>query len=382
MAANLLGLGITGTTLTTLERKILRDAEPYAIILFSRNVEGATQLRELTAEIKSTSSTPPLIMIDQEGGRVDRLRQILPGFPSAESFLEGERSEELAHWFGRVTGMALRHFDIDVNLGPVVDVRRKMPTRGLERRCFGSDPETVIRLAGAFMRGQHEEGTASCLKHYPGLGGGSGDPHYGASIVDVDPETFFEVDLAPYAALADEAGSIMVGHAVYPQIEGGDEPATLSYAMTTGILRKRLGFRGLAISDDMEMHAVSDLAAYEIITERALLAGNDVILFCAHIEQMPALIRDINHRAGQNDQVAHRVREATERAEKYRAHCEALRQQYAARPKSFEEVEAELDRFCEQFEATRFDGTTRPPSERRQSPRSPGTGKTGREEWT
>jgi beta-N-acetylhexosaminidase len=382
MAANLLGLGITGATLTSLEREVLREANPYAIILFSRNVESASQLRELTAEIKAIASTPPLIMIDQEGGRVDRLRQILPGFPSAESFLEGERSEELAHWFGRVTGMALRHFDIDVNLGPVVDVRREVPTRGLERRCFGSDPETVIRLAGAFMRGQHEEGTASCLKHYPGLGGGSGDPHYGASVVDIDEKTFFEVDLAPYAALADEAGSIMVGHAVYPQLEGGDEPATLSHRMTTEILRKRLGFHGLAISDDMEMHAVSDLAAYEVITERALLAGNDVILFCAHIEQMPALIRDINERAAQNAEVARRVDEATERAEKYREHCAALRRENAPEPKSFEEVEAELDRFCEQFEATRFAGANQPGTERRQTPRSPGTGKTGREEWT
>ena len=102
------------------------------------------------------------VWIDEEGGRVDRLRQIIPGLPSAEAFGEGEKPREMSEWHGRVIGMALRYFDIEVDLAPIVDIRGDAAPKGLERRTFGADPETVTDLAGAFMRGLHASGTASC----------------------------------------------------------------------------------------------------------------------------------------------------------------------------------------------------------------------------
>ena len=379
MGTELLGIGLAGKSLTALEQRILAETAPYAVVLFGRNIDSAEHLRELVREVKSVARRPPLFMIDEEGGRVDRLRHLIPGLPSAEGFAEGERAAELSAWFGRVIGMALRYFDVEIDLAPVVDVRGEPAPEGLERRTFGADPETVIELGGAFVRGLQERGVAACLKHWPGIGTGSGDPHYGATIIDVPVEQLIERDLVPYQVLAREAGAVMIGHGTYPQIDESDLPATLSWRLTTDLLRNFLQFDGLAISDDMEMHAVSDFGPYEEISESALLAGNDVILFCSHIERVPDLQRYLRRRVEEDGRVRARFDEALGRCEKYRAHCEQLRAA-APPPSSFDEVLDEAARFIEEYERTRpHRDIIVPDVERRRSSRTP---RTGREEWT
>lgn len=381
MTTDLLGIGLTGKTLTDLERRILREDTPYAVVLFGRNVGSVAQLRELVAEVKSLApGNPPLFMIDQEGGRVDRLRDILPGLPSAEGFGEGERPEELAEWFGKVIGMALRYFDIEINLAPVVDIRGTVAPKGLERRTFGDNPETVVALAGAFARGMHGAGVASCLKHWPGIGEGSGDPHYGQTVIRASLEQLLQRELVPFARLGNEAAAIMIGHGIYPLFEeNADLPATLSRRLTTELLRDIVKFDGIAVSDDMEMHAVSDLGSYEEITERALLAGNDVILFCSHIERIPDLQRYLADRANGNLNVRARFDEAVNRCDTFRAHCDRLRAESTA-PATWNDVIDEAARFIEEFERTRpHREVIIPDTERRKGSRNP---RTGREEWT
>jgi beta-N-acetylhexosaminidase len=383
MRDDLLAIGLTGQSITDLERKILRESSPYAVVLFGRNIGGAEQLRELVREIKSLSARPPVMMIDQEGGRVDRLRHLIPGLPSAEAFAEGEKPEEMSAWLGRVIGMALRYFDVECDLAPVVDIRGEASPKGLERRTFGSDPESVIRLAGAFVRGLHERGTASCLKHFPGIGIGSADPHYGATVIDVPLETLLDRDLAPYTALGPVAKAIMISHGTYPQVDQSGLPATLSRTMTHDLLRNRLHFDGIAISDDMEMHAVSDLGSYESISERALMAGNDVIMFCSHIERVPDLQRYLERRVAEDGAVRAQFEEAVRRCEAYRAHCETLRAAAPAAAGSFDEVIDEAVQFVEEFQRTRPEREIIVPDvDRRHNPRMPGKGRTGREEWT
>ncbi len=379
MTTDLFGIGLAGKQLSSLEHDILAETSPYAVVLFGRNIDSPAHLKELVAEVKSVAKTPPLFMIDEEGGRVDRLRHIVPGLPSAEGFGEGERPAELSEWFGRVIGVALRYFDVEIDLAPVVDIRGEVAPKGLERRTFGSDPETVIELAGAFMRGLQSAGVAACLKHWPGIGVGSADPHYGATVIDVPVARLIEHDLVPYQRLGNEAGAIMIGHGTYPQIDEPDLPATLSRRMTTELLRDFLGFDGVAVSDDMEMHAVSDLGSYEEITERALMAGNDVILFCSHIERIPDLQRFLARRVEEDAKVRARFEEAAARCDRYRAHCERLR---AAAPPfaTFNDVIDEAARFVEEYERTRpHREVVVPDVERRKSTRNP---RTGREEWT
>ena len=378
MYRDILGIGLTGKTLTDLERRILRERTPYAVVLFARNVGDADQTRSLIDEVKSIASRPPLIMIDQEGGRVDRLRHLIRGLPSAEAFAEGETPRELSEWLGRVIGKALRWLDIEVDLAPVVDIRGEQSPKGLERRTFGADVETVVDLAGAFMRGLHSAGTVSCLKHFPGIGLGSADPHYGITIIDTSLEELMHRDLVPYARLGSEAGAVMIGHGSYPRVDEEDVPATLSRRLTHDLLRDTLGFDGVAISDDMEMHAVSDLGPYEMIAERALMAGNDCVLFCSHIERVPDLQSHLERRVNEDANIRARFEEAEARCERYRKHCERLRSEASA-PASFDEVLDDAARFVEEFEKTRpHREIVVPDVERRKNDRK----RTGREEWT
>lgn len=384
MTNDLLGIGLTGKTLTDLERRILRENTPYAVVLFGRNIGTVAEFRDLVAEVKSLApGDAPLFMIDEEGGRVDRLRHILPGLPSVEAFGEGEQPVELSEWFGKVIGMALRYFDIEINLAPVVDIRGEVAPKGLERRTFGSDPESVVELAGAFMRGMQGAGVASCLKHWPGIGEGSGDPHYGQTVIHASLEQLTKRELVPFARLGNEARAIMIGHGIYPQVEdNADLPATLSSRLTTDLLRNVVKFDGIAVSDDMEMHAVSDLGSYEEITERALIAGNDVILFCSHIERVPDLQQYLSDRVSSDANVRARFTEAARRCDAFRAHCDSLRAASTA-PATWDAVVDETERFVEVFERTRpHREVVIPDSERRKGSRQPGKGRTGREEWT
>jgi beta-N-acetylhexosaminidase len=380
---NRLGIGLTGKTLTDFELRILRESPPYAVVLFGRNVGDPEQLRALVAEVKSIGKTPPLIMMDEEGGRVDRLRQIIPGLPSVEAFGEGKRPREMSEWHGRVIGMALRYFDIEVDFAPVADIRGDAAPKGLERRTFGDDPETATELAGAFMRGLHASGTASCPKHFPGIGAGTGDSHYEATVIDASLDEMLHRELVPYARLANQAGAVMVGHGTYPQLDSARVPATLSRRITHGVLREVLGFNGLAVSDDMEMHAVSDLGSYESIAERALLAGIDCILFCSHIERIPELHEKLSQRIAESPELQACVKEAEARGERYRKHCEQLRREGLPAAASFDELVDEAARYVEEFQRTRPEReTVIPDVERSQGSRTLGKGRSGREEWT
>jgi beta-N-acetylhexosaminidase len=383
MATDLLGIGITGTSLTDLERRIVRESTPCAVVLFGRNIGEADELRELVAEIKSLApAAPPLFMIDEEGGRVDRLRHLIPGLPSAQAFAEGEEPVALSRWCGRVIGMALRFFDIEVDLAPVVDIRGNGSPKGLERRMFGSDVESVVELAGAFIRGLHATGTAACLKHFPGIGLGSGDPHYGATVMDLSLEALMGRDLVPFAKLGNEAGAIMIGHGTYPQIDDPHTPATLSPRLSRGLL-DAIGFEGLAMTDDMEMHAVSDLASYETLSERALMAGSDVVLFCSHIERIPELQASVNEMVKGNTALAARVAEARRKVAAFRQHIARLRQHAQPPAARFDDVIDEAIRFIEKLDATRPHRDIYVPDvERRKGVRMPGKGRSGREEWT
>lgn len=383
MHNQVLGIGLTGKTLTDLERKIITENSPYAIILFGRNVGDAKQLRELVTEVKRIAKRPPLFMIDEEGGRVDRLRHLIPGLPAVEAFGEGDQPAELSAWLGKIIGMALRYFDIEVDLAPVVDIRGDDSPKGLERRTFGRDPESVIDLAGAFMDGLQRAGTAACLKHFPGIGIGSADPHYGATVINVSYDELRNRDLVPFAALGNKAGAIMIGHGTYPQIDEPDLPATLSKRISTELLREVAGFDGLAVSDDMEMHAVADYGSYESICERALRAGNDVVMYCSHVERIPDIQRFLGTRVKEDNSLRARVEQASKRATAYRQHVDYLRRDGLPPAPKFDDLLDEAKRFVDAFQkARRPQEGVIPDADRRKGSRTPGTGRTGREEWT
>lgn len=284
-AARLLVVGCAGPALGDHERRILRDLQPGGLILFARNVVGADQLHALIAELRA-SVPRALLFVDLEGGRVDRLKSLTGGAPAASLLAAAPPSaaERSGRWIGR----ALRCFGFDVDLAPVVDLDRGRRDNALDGRYLGADPSTVERRAGAFLRGLHSAGVGGCLKHFPGLGGAGMDTHRdGAPIRLARAE--LERDLRPFRRLAATAGAIMVSHASYPMLDPSGRPASLSPAISTGLLRGELGFRGLVISDDLEMGALGRWGDLAERAAAALAAGCDLLPACAALEAAPEI---------------------------------------------------------------------------------------------
>jgi beta-N-acetylhexosaminidase len=312
---------VSGICLTAEETRILGAVAPAAVVLFARNVESATQLTELIDSIRQASDPAPVLMIDEEGGRVDRLRQLVPGIPAAQDVAACD-DPEIAREFGRVIGHLLAELDIEVNLAPVVDLWRDGLSPSLVRRCFGSSPDAVASRAGAFIEGMEERGVLSCVKHFPGLGVAETDPHLASSVVGLSMAELESADLRPYRLLGAKAPAVMVTHAVYPAIDDSGLPGTLSREISTVLLRERLGYEGLAMTDDMEMHAVSDVASAPEIAERSLLAGNDLILFCSRIEEAKSIASRVG-RLAESDEGGARAAEARERVDVFVRQCGA-----------------------------------------------------------
>jgi beta-glucosidase-like glycosyl hydrolase len=197
-------------------------------------------------------------------------------------------------------------------------------------------------------------------------------------VVEANAEELQEIDLAPYRQLGNQARSVMIGHSVYPSLEERDLPATLSRRISTGLLREVVGFEGVSFSDDMEMHAVSDLGPFEEIGERALSAGSDVVFFCSQVERLPAIAEHLDRKQEQDQAFAARFDQACNRAEQFREHCQTLRTECSDTGRSFDDIRDSFREFCEEFDRV----CQSEEGERRAAPRTPGTGRTGREEWT
>lgn len=282
-------VGVEGARLAPTERRLLARLRPAGVVLFGRNVEDAGALVALVAELRA--AVPGLLVaVDAEGGRVDRLRAVVGAAPAAADL--AELPPAFARRAGRWMGAALAAFDFDLDLAPVVDLDRGRVGNALDRRTFGADPRRVASRAGAFLDGLHEAGVGGCLKHFPGLGDAGTDTHLAPSAIALG-ERELAADLAPFGLLAERADAVLVGHAIYPALDPAARPATLSRTLCGTLLRRRLGYRGALLSDDLEMGA---LAPWGDLPERgreALAAGCDGLLFCRRLEAAPEIARAI-----------------------------------------------------------------------------------------
>jgi beta-N-acetylhexosaminidase len=278
-AARLFGVGLAGPSLDPSERAILERLPPRTVILFKRNIETERQLADLCGEIRSLSGEP-VLCLDQEGGRVDRLREIAGPFPS---FHEAARAG-FARRAGELAAEACARFGFRVDLAPVVD--RRVPGAGeavLGDRAAAEEPDRVIAAARDFLEGLHSRGVAGCLKHFPGLGRARRDTHLALPVLAAD-EGGEEKDLAPFRALHELAGAVMVSHAASPQ---DARPASLSRDVATRLLRDAVGFEGVTLSDDLEMGALAEFGGLPERSEAAMLAGCDLLFVCLRLEEYP-----------------------------------------------------------------------------------------------
>lgn len=323
------GVGLRGTEIFAEERRILEAHPPRAVILFRRNIESVEQVLALTGEIHALPGAPR-ICVDQEGGPVDRFRDLLGpaiSFRAAAAVGAARRAGELA-------GEACARLGFDVDLAPVVD--RLLPgasERVLRDRCAGGDPADVARSARDFLAGLHALGVGGCVKHFPGLGRASLDTHKELPVIPHDAQER-SLDLAPFEATMAAAGAVMISHAA-----GEDGlPASLSRAVATGLLRETLGFDGAAFSDDLEMGALSAVAPS--LPERcaaASRAGCDLLFVCSRIAEYPDCVERVRAEVPPE-----RLAEASDRLDRYASHLDGLRAASARPDRSLSALIADI----------------------------------------
>ncbi|HEX8476507.1 MAG TPA: glycoside hydrolase family 3 N-terminal domain-containing protein [Pyrinomonadaceae bacterium] len=303
-AGRLLFIGLPVMRLNKYWRELLREVQPGGVILFGRNVESAAQVALLTAQVRDALGGRPVVAVDQEGGLVDRFRHICEPMPSAKSIRNAGRTD-LAEKFGDLTARALRLLGFNMNFAPVLDLGGANEDNGLRARTFGDDPTTVMRLAGAYVDGLQRGGVVGCGKHFPGLGGSSVDSHRRLPIVTQTWQEIVQRDLVPFRDLlfqrpGERLRSVMVSHAAYPEMSEFLEdllrrtaelpsleemhrlPATISGNVVMRLLRQAYQFKGLVITDDMEMGAVVQTLSVAEASLRAIEAGSDMVLICEH----------------------------------------------------------------------------------------------------
>src|SRR5712664_3191795 len=294
-------IGLPGPELDEEARALIEEIKPGGIILFGRNVEAADQVRKLLDGARSMLPIAPLCGIDQEGGLVDRLRDIFPPMPSARAIRQhGDLSG--ARTLGRVTGEVLRMLGLDVNFAPVMSIitqERSQLTNGLYSRSFGRSPGEVLGYTTVYMRGLQATGCLGCLKHFPGIGAGAVDSHIEMPLVALSHDDLLAQDLAPYIELFQRADDrvrvVMVSHGGFPNIDikkgttgGLVEPASISPSIVTKLLREELGYKHLVVTDDLEMGAIARHCGIDEAVVRAFLAGEDMLLICATPEKIRA----------------------------------------------------------------------------------------------
>ena len=281
----LLMIGIHGTTLNDDAKFMLNEYRVGGIILFDRNMESKDQVKTLITDInkagKSAGLTPLFLGIDQEGGAVARMDDKLIKVPPAEEV--GKMPVEQAVSLAKQSGAELKDLGFNINFAPVADLGL---TYG---RSYSTNPDEVVRYVGAVGKAYDEAGLWYSYKHFPGIGKTDVDLHADTSIVPVSKETLLSEDTKVFIDLIKQSKpntyTIMVSHAMYPQIDS-DHPASLLKAIITDWLRKDIGYNGVVVTDDMDMGALANHYTFGDMAVQSILAGSDILLVCHEYEHM------------------------------------------------------------------------------------------------
>jgi len=286
-AGSLLVVGLEGTELTAMERAWLKLMRPAGIILFRRNIEDAKQTRALLAEATKFCTRPYTAFVDVEGGTVDRLRDALAPMAPVEAVAQASRTtgrSSLAREHGELIARAVKAFGFNSPLAPVLDLGLPASQKVLATRCAGPTAAEVIAYAREFLAGLAAQGVAGCGKHFPGLGGGTLDSHLKTPKIRRTWKRLWQEDVGPYRALCDELPMVMVSHAAYPLTKDKNRPASVSSFWVDEVLRRRISYRGLVLSDDLEMGGVANFMPMGDAAVEAVRVGSDLLLICHHPE--------------------------------------------------------------------------------------------------
>lgn len=273
-------MGVPGPELTDGIRDLIRQISPGGFILFGRNLENPQQTYDLVAELNALCSIPPVITIDQEGGRVARLKAFA-GVPVSGYELARTQSSDWAQAHGRLTGELLDLFGFNLNLAPVIDYSlSEARDNSLRGRCLGTSPDEVIKMATAFLKGMEGTGVLGTVKHFPGYTYCENDPHGALPKITRSLEIMQQDELRVFQQFLEWASSVMVGHGHFTYWHPEEFPASLSEKIVGGLLRQDWKYDGLVMTDDLEMGAIAQRFGAADASRRAVEAGNDMLLIC------------------------------------------------------------------------------------------------------
>ena len=349
----LLIIGFDGTEMSPRLASLLTKIQPAGVILFARNITGAAQTHALLRECQKCVATPLFTCVDLEGGTVDRFRNVIGSAPSpAEVFATGSRALFRKH--GRVIGENCAAVGFNVDFAPVLDLAYEASRSVMSSRAVSDDPKQVVIYAREFLRGLGEAGVLGCGKHFPGLGEATLDTHHELPSVEKSLRKLWDEDLVPYRSLSlrHELPFVMVSHAAFPAVTKDRTPASLSKKWITGILRKKIGYRGLVCSDDLEMGGVMaaapiEQAAIEHVMIGHIRAGGDLGLIC-HREDFILLAHEAMIREAERDgKFARRVRESAGRVLAFKE--KAFDKRAAARRRTLVPTSARVEKLTRQL---------------------------------
>jgi beta-N-acetylhexosaminidase len=350
----LLIIGFDGTEMSSGLASLLTRLQPAGVILFARNVTGGEQTYKLLQDCQACVSTPLFAAVDMEGGRVDRFRNVNGSSPSAaDVFATGDRKLFRKH--GKVIGESCRTLGCNTDFAPVVDLAFEASKTVMSSRAVSADPKQTVLYAREFLRGLRAANVIGSAKHFPGLGEANLDTHHELPSVGKSWKKMWAEDLYPYRILRRELPMVLVGHANYPAITHDQSPASLSKKWIADVLRKKIGYRGLVVSDDLEMGGVLKAAPIEQAAIEHIRAGGDLCLIC-HIEEYVTRSYEALIKEAEGDRkFAQRANESAARVRAFKKKSPALkRRPPAPTPAKLEKLSRQVWELSEQVGLTKL----------------------------
>ena len=338
LAGQLLTFGFDGTELSAELRSDISKLQPGGIILFARNILTPQQTHALLKNAQKAAGTVLFRCVDMEGGTVDRLKEVIDPAPSVQEVVEAGQ-KRLYREHGRVIGGEVHALGFNVDFAPVLDLRLEASLSVLGSRTVSPDPKATMEYAREFLRGLKDAGVAGCGKHFPGLGEGNLDSHKALPVVRKSWKALWNQDLVPYRLLARQLPFVMVAHCAFPEVTGDSVPASISRKWIADVLRKKIGYTGMVVSDDLEMGGVLNVTGIEEAAVGTVEAGADMYLVCHNRELVHRAWEAILREAERSARFRKKVESAARRILAVKKRWPALRAKMPGAPS-----EAAIDR--------------------------------------
>jgi len=329
------------------------------VILFARNIADPRQTWRLLRDAQASVRVPMFLCVDLEGGTVDRLKKVIAPAPAVEQVF-ATRNRKLFRMHGHILGLEARALGFNTDFAPVFDLGFQASRSVLTSRTASANPEETILYAREFLKGLKSARVLGCGKHFPGHGEGNLDSHHVMPVVEKDWKKMWVQDLMPYRELKEQIPFVMVAHAAYPAVTKDNVPASLSRKWMQDVLRKKIGYRGLIVSDDMEMGAVLKTAPIEQVTVEFVRAGGDLCLICRQEELVMRGYEALIKEAERDRRFARRVAESARRVLAFKKKSAELKRKMASpTPEKVQKLSRQLWEFGEQVRLSALNAETR-----------------------